>query len=186
MRATKIQSILMIAIIISASSCSEQPLSGNWKLTQLVVMDGPNLNNRVTLDLSDPDKMKSYLYEEAIKVQDLLPDSSDITKEEIKSFIDKHVESFQNASMKLMGDNSFYMNSYGLIVPTSIPGWHFGDSLEGMWTKSGDTLIMSTGDETQSYKWKFKILKATNKELNVREVFDGFEGNGNELRFIRK
>jgi hypothetical protein len=149
-------------------------------------MDVSHQKKEVTLDLTDPEKMKSYLYEEAVKVQGLLPDSGDTSKEEIKSFIDKYVETFQNTSMKLIGDNSFYMNSFGLIVPTSIPGWHFGDSLEGSWAKSGDTLILSTGDESQSYKWKFKILQLTNKELKLQEFFDGFDGRGNELRFVRQ
>jgi hypothetical protein len=197
MRPTFIKPIVIIAIVITATSCSEQSLQGKWKLRQIDVMDISHQKKEVTLDLTDPEKMKSFLYEQNLpKEQDLKPGTGDTSNNEyidttidlnaMKADIDKFVESTLNTSMTLEKDKSFFMNSYGLIVPTALPGWHFGDSLKGSWTKSGDTLILSTGAETQRYQWKFKILQLTNKELKLREVFDGFDGKGNELRFVRQ
>ena len=88
--------------------------------------------------------------------------------------------------MTLTANNKFYMRSNGLIVPTAVPGWHFGDTVQGEWTRNKDTLLLSIGDDKHSYKWKFKILQVTNKDLKLQEVFDVFEGSGNVLWFVRR
>ena len=104
----------------------------------------------------------------------------------IRDDIDKYVASALSTNMILKSDNKFYMQSNGLIVPTAVPGWHFGDTLQGTWTKVKDTLILSIGDDKQGYKWKFKVLQVTTKNLKLQELFDGFEGRGNELRCVRQ
>jgi hypothetical protein len=88
--------------------------------------------------------------------------------------------------MTLKSDNKFSMRSNGLIVPNAVPGWHFGDTLQGRWTKVKDKLVLSVGDDKHSYKWIFKVLQLTSKDLTLQELFDGFEGRGNELRFVRQ
>jgi hypothetical protein len=142
--------------------------------------------------------MKAVLYEASIPKEDVEIDSinlfdedgieidTSINIEEIKADIDKYVASSLNTSMTLKNGNKFLMRSNGLIVPNAVPGWHFGDTLEGRWTKVKDTLVLSVGDDKLGYKWKFKVLQLTNKNLTLQELFDGFEGRGNELRFIRE
>jgi len=88
--------------------------------------------------------------------------------------------------MTLTADNEFYMRSNGWIVPTAVPGWYFGDTAEGRWTRNKDTLVLTIGDNRQGYTLKFKILQATHKDLKLQEVFDGFERKGNELKFVRQ
>jgi hypothetical protein len=198
MRLTTIQILLLFSAIILTTSCSGQSLSGRWKLKQVDLMDVPNQTKKFTIDLSKPDKMKALLYEanipeENIKVDSLSLDNDEdnsidtsLDVDEMKADIDKYVASAINTSMMLKSDNKFYMRSNGLIVPTAVPGWHFGDTLQGRWTKVKDTLVLSIGDDKQGYKWKFKVLQVTSRDLKLQEVFDGFEGRGNELRFVRQ
>jgi len=199
MRLTTIQSLLLILVIILITSCSGQSLSGQWKLRQVDMMDVPNQRKQFTLDLTKPEKMKTDLYEASLlKEQGLKTDSINALNDEIddmvttvdvstmKAEIEKFVTSAINTSLTLRSDNKFYMKSNGLIVPTAAPGWHFGDTLQGKWIKNKDTLVLSIGDNKQDYTWKFKILQVTNKDLRIQEIFDGFEGRGNELGFIRQ
>ena len=78
------------------------------------------------------------------------------------------------------------MVSNGLIVPTAIPGWHFGDTVQGKWTKTNDTLILTTGEEKLVYKWNFKILLATDKDLKLQQVYENYKGKVNELWFVQQ
>ena len=162
-------------------------------------MDVPHQKKQFTLDLSSPDKMKAVLYEANLANEEVPEidtigalsnetDDIDTTVNESarKADIDKFVTSSLNTSMKLKANNSFYMVSNGLIVPNAVPGWHFGDTLQGQWRKNKDTLVLTIGDDRQGYKWKFKILSFSNKDLKLQEVFEGFEGRGNELRFVRQ
>ena len=142
--------------------------------------------------------MKALLYEANIPKEDMKADSLSVFDEDESSMdttvdvnamraeIDKYVASALSTNMTLKSDNQFYMRSNGLIVPTAVPGWHFGDTLQGRWTKVKDTLVLSVGDDKQGYKWKFKVLQVTSKDLKLQEMFEGFEGRGNELRFVRQ
>jgi hypothetical protein len=199
MRPSTIQLLLLISIIILTTSCSGQSLSGRWKLRQVDLMDVPHQTKQFTIDLSKPDKMKAVLYEATIPKKRAINtdsigslsyeiDDIDTTVEVItmKTDIDKYVASSFSTSMTLKADNKFYMISNGLIVPNAVPGGHFGDTLKGKWTKNKDTLVLTIGADQLEYKWKFKILQVTNKDLKLQEVFDGFEGRGNELRFVRQ
>jgi len=160
-------------------------------------MDVPNQKKRITLDLTKPDKMKTDLYKESIP-EELQANSTNTSNKEaggqynitdvnkIKADIDKWVTTTLQTSMTLDRDNRFNMKSNGLIVPTVTAGWHFGDSLQGKWATNKDTLVLSIGDDIQSYTWKYKIIELSKKDLKLQELFDGFEGRGNELRFVRE
>ena len=104
----------------------------------------------------------------------------------LKADIDRYVMSSLNTNMTITADNSFSMRSNWLIVPTAVPGWHFGDTLLGRWTRTKDTLRLSVGDDRHRYTWKFKILQLSGTDLTLQELFDGFERRGNELRFTRQ
>jgi hypothetical protein len=197
MRLTTIQILLLFSATIQTTSCSGQSLSGRWKLQQVDLIDVHNQAKKFTIDLTKPEKMKTLLYEANIPEENIMVDSLSLDDEEngidtsrnvneMKADIDKYVAASLNTSMTLKSDNKFYMNSNGLIVPTAVPGWHFGDTLSGRWTKVKDTLVLSIGDGKQGYKWRFKVLQVTSKDLKLQEVFDGFEGRGNELRFVRQ
>lgn len=198
MKLTTTQLLLLFCVFILTTSCSGQSLSGKWKLQQVDLIEVPNQTKKFTIDLTQPDKVKALLYEanipqgemkaDSLSVFDKDKSSIDTTVDinEMRADIDKYVASFLTTNMTLKSDNTFYMKSNGLIVPTAVPGWHFGDTLQGRWTKEKDTLVLSIGDDKQGYKWKFKVLQVTSKDLKLQEVFDGFEGRGNELRFVRQ
>ena len=189
--------IIVYAIAFLVTSCSEQSIHGKWKLREVDLMDVPSQKKRITLDLTKPDKMKTELYEESIP-EELRAKSLNTSNKEtggldtisgadkIKADIEKWVTAALQTSMTLERDNRFNMKSNGLIVPTVTAGWHFGDSLQGNWATHKDTLVLSIGNDTQSYTWKYKIIQLTKKDLKLQELFDGFEGRGNELRFARE
>ena len=186
-----------VSIFVVVTSCKNQSLSGQWKLRQVDLIDVPNQKSRFTIDFTQPEQMRAYLYKANLPEINMERDtSSDLNNEAIdmdttmdvdamRADIDQYVASSLDANMKLGDDHQFYMKSNGWIVPTAVPGWHFGDSIQGSWATIQDTLIFSIGDNSQDYKWKFKILQVTDKDLRLQEVFDGFEGRGNELRFVR-
>ena len=198
MKLTTTQIILLFGVLILTTSCSGQSLSGKWKLQQVDLIDVPTQTKKVTIDLTKPDKMKALLYEANIPKEDMKVDSLSVFDDNengmdttvglnaMAADIDNYVAASLNTNMTLKSDSKFYMRSNGLIVPNAVPGWHFGDTLQGRWTKVKDTLVLSIGDDKQGYKWKFKVLQVTSKDLKLQEVFDGFEGRGNELRFFRQ
>ena len=198
MKLTTTQIILLFSVLMLTTSCSGQSLSGKWKLQQVDLIDVPSQTKKFTIDLTKPDKMKALLHEANIPKEVMKVDSLSVFDDnendmdttvdlnEMRADIDNYVDASLNTNMTLKSDNKFYMRSNGLIVPNAVPGWHFGDTLQGRWTKVKDTLVLSIGDDKQGYKWKFKVLQVTSKDLKLQELFDGFEGRGNELRFVRQ
>ena len=184
MRPTTILSFLLIAIIILTTSCSRQTLSGQWKLQQVEVFDVPHQKKLFSLDLTKPEKIKADLFKDFQR--QAKEEGEDIDTAEIKADINKTVVSYLQAKMTLSDNHQFQIVSNGLIVPTAVPGWHSGDTISGKWTKNNDTLVLFIGDDKHSHSWKFKILQATSKDLELGEIFENLDGKGRELWFIRQ
>jgi hypothetical protein len=182
MRLTTIQ--LLLIVIFLTTSCARQGLSGNWKLQRVEIMDVPHQKKIFTLDLTRPEKIKADMYKD--HQQQALAEGSGIDSTELMTDINKTVSSYLQARLILDDDNQFRATGGGLIIPSAIPGWHFGDSSQGRWTKTNDTLLLFIGDDSQGYTSKFKILKVTGKDLKLQEIFENFEGKGNELFFVRQ
>jgi hypothetical protein len=144
-----------------------------------------------TIDLSKPDKVKKDMFSSFL--QEPQEEGDEIDTAEVKADIDNTVASYLKAGLTLTDDNKFRMVSNGLIVPASIPGWHFGDTLEGEWAKTNDVLTFSVGENEQGYTWKFKILHVTSKRLRLQEISQGAIGTNNmlnssinEIEFVRE
>jgi len=185
--------LLLLLTIVLATACSEQTLVGKWKLEQIDLMDIPHQTKRFTLDLTQPEKMKTLLYEENLPGIDVKADTINnldkgeaIDPDKMKAQIDQYVMTALNTGMTLDQDQKFYIISNGLVVPVTEPGWHFGEKLQGTWSRVKDTLVLSIGDGSMGYQWKYRIIQLTDNHLDLQEVFDGFSGKGNELRFVRK
>lgn len=184
---------LIVPLLFLIPSCSEPSLPGKWKLRRMDIMDLPNQRRQLTLDLNDPDQMKAALYK-ADQSRDVRSSGTDrgamdtvdsAAAGKRKAGIDSFVNSALHTAMTLERNKRFFMRSNGLIV-CSVPGWHFGDSLEGSWMRKDDTLVLVTGEGEQGYTWKFVIRQLTNKALELQGVFDGFEGRGNAFWFVRQ
>ncbi len=172
------------------ASCSGQSLTGRWKVQKVKLLDMMHTKN-FTIDLTKPDKVKKDMLSSFF--QEPQEEGFEIDTAEIKADIDKTVVAYQKAELTLMDNKIFDMVSNGLLVLTSVPGWHFGDSLTGTWTKSNDLLTLSIGDNNQGYQWKFKILQLTSKNLKLQQISQGakdtndmLDGPENEIEFKRQ
>jgi hypothetical protein len=184
MKPATIQSSLLFAIMVLTSSCSGQILVGQWKLQQVKVFDVPHHRKMYTLDLTRPDKIKADLFKDF--QQQAKEEGGEIDTAEVKTDINQTVASYLKSKMTLSANYEFRIVSNGLIVPTAVPGWHFGDTLQGKWIKKNDTLVLSIGDSDHGHRWKFKMLQATGDILRLRELFEPLEGKENELWFVRQ
>lgn len=182
MRLTTVQLFLIITFL--AASCARQGLTGNWKLQQVDIMDVPHQKKIFTLDLTQPDKMKTDLFKN--HQQQALEDGHVMDSAELMADINRTVASYLQARLILEDNNQFKVTGNGLIIPIAIPGWHFGDSSQGKWTRTKDTLALFIGDDRQGHTSKFRILQVTDKNLKLEEIFENFEGKGNGLFFVRQ
>ena len=79
------------------------------------------------------------------------------------------------------------MESFGLIIPTALPGWHFGDTLIGKWKiNKSNYLVLTLGDNEDSYTSFYKIIKFTKDRLTIGQTN---ENNGEpflKIEFVRQ
>jgi hypothetical protein len=189
MRLPGVQIYLLIALFTMTASCCGQSLTGHWKVQKVKLVDMMH-HNTFTVDLTKPDKVKKDMLSSFFK--EPKEEGVRIDTAEIRADIQKKATAYQKGQLTLSGNNKFNMVSNGLIVPTSLPGRHFGNSLTGMWTKSKDLLTLSTGNQNQGYRSKFKILQLTGKSLKLQQISQGFKGNEmlegskNEIEFVRQ
>jgi hypothetical protein len=175
----------LFAVLILLAACSRKPsITGEWQLKELRPPDKMS-RSALKLDVSHPDSMEKQL---RTLFEERFP-GEDYDGEEIKSEIDSIVASAQIASLRLSSNREFGLNSYGLIVPTAVPGWSFGDRLLGEWDLKKDTLSLTVGDEEINYTFRYLVLEKSSKTLKLRELEGDGLGNftpGIEITFSRR
>lgn len=92
---------------------------------------------------------------------------------------------FDSARLVFKSDSTIYMNSNGLIIPTAVPGWHFGDKVEGKWTQHVKRLKFIIGDNKVNYPFFYKIIKQTNDSLILGMTNEDYEETSMILEFTR-
>jgi hypothetical protein len=178
-----IHSCLLIGLTIVVTSCSDQSISGHWKVQKIKLEDRIR-DTTFTVDLTKPEQVKTDMFN--LIIQEHWQEGHPMDSINMKADINAIVESYLKSGLSLKENNRFDMRSHGLIIPKAIPGWNFGDSLQGKWAKQNDTLILSVGDHEDVYTWKFRILETNRKEMRLKEIFENSEDHGNELWFVKQ
>ena len=175
-------------LIIGFCSCkNEKSLIGNWKTTKVSFHDIKSKSTFTIYDRNNEDSIKENL------VQKYLNQSSSDSNEygnnttELRKELDKDFLKFKNSNLILETDSTFYMQSFGLIVPRTEPGWHFGDTLSGKWSHNNNmTLKLQLGDITISHPFFFKITKLTYDSLAISMTDESYGDPFVDIEFARQ
>ena len=132
---------LVIVGFFSCVSREQDSLIGEWKPVKVIVYDAFNNTTSVLFDKDNQETAKRNLLNEYISKS---KNDSDV----IESKLDKDFLRFDSASLTFKKDSTIFIENYGLIIPTTIPGWAFGEKLGGRWTQSGEKLKLLIGEST--------------------------------------
>jgi hypothetical protein len=119
----------LFAFCLVLASCSRSKITGEWKMTECRLVDARNDRNVFQIDLNDLQKTRKELLLGAS--QGLVSDDPADSLGNIDPIVDELLEDAKTAGFELRDNGEFLMVSKGLIVPTAVPGWHFGDSIAG-------------------------------------------------------
>ncbi len=183
-----LNAICTVLILISCGGAKEIHLAGTWKPTKVTYIGQMNYDGPVVIyDEQNNDSIKlhtlrRYLSEKnvdsALFIIDTVKFKTDLANEFLK---------YDSSKLILFKDSSFFMKSFGLIVPTAEPSWHFGDTLAGKWLQNEkDFLTLQTGDEKLSYRFLYKIITLTKDKLILGQTIGKADEPHIKLEFSRK
>ena len=183
----QISKTVILILAICLSSCRQDKIIGIWKPVSDKISDKLDSSTSFEINLAQTDSLKSALLEERFGLQEE-DELSPIDTAAIILEIDSTIAHFRSAYLQLNNDTSFLMVSNGFIIPTAMPGWHFGDSLFGNWSKHDSTLTLNFGDEDNNFSLKYHVLKLGNDSLVLREKQYGREAVGvnREITFVKE
>jgi hypothetical protein len=133
--------ILFLSLLIvfsSRSSNGQTSLIGEWKPVKVSVY---NAFNNTTVISYDENKKKSS------------------KKDNLKQL--------DSARLIFKNDSTIIIDSYGLLIPTAVSGWRFGDKIGGKWIQEKSTVKFLIGDDKLNYPFFYKIIKETDDSLTL-------------------
>jgi hypothetical protein len=174
---------LYIFLPVLLLSCTQDNLIGTWKPVSTRFISKMQKDKTPVFDLIKTDSLRSVLYAEILQNQEPgATDTAAILKE-----VDATIKHWQGSSVTINSDTTFFMVSNGFIFPVAIPGWHFGDTLTGSWSKKNADLTLSIGDETHGFSVRYQIMKLDKDSLILREILFGTNGEPTrEITFQKK
>ena len=163
----KIIGILFLLFVFSCRQ-NEDHLIGRWKVVAGRFKGGLQWETPFFADLTKPDSLRLEFFNRMTK--DLaLQGSTSIDSNTLMRQVDSMITYYRGASLVLKQDSSFEMFNNGFIIPNVIPGWHFGDTLGGTWSKQKESLILHIGNDKRFASLQFRILKFDKESLTLRE-----------------
>ena len=171
--------IIILSIAITCSCKNQKSLIGNWDTTSVSFHDYMSKSNFTIYDRNNQDVVKEMLLKKYLEQKG--DDSSGL-----KEKLDKDFLKYNSSNLILETDSSFFMKSFGIIIPTTEPGWHFGDTLAGKWTHYGNnTLKLEIGDIGINHPFFFKINKLTYDSLNISMTDESYMNPYINIQFVR-
>lgn len=185
-RTLKIPSLISLAVLLF--SCNDRNnLIGEWKPVSIKFLNQLEWQKPSTVDLTNTDSLRIILIKE--RLNELNEENSNelVDSLEVAKRIDSAISYYQQASLTLKSDKSFVMISNSIILPSAIPGWHFGDTLMGKWTQKNDSLTLTVGDNETHFDFQYTIAQPNQNLIILKEVSYGKEmGPHQQITFKRK
>lgn len=178
--------LILLVPWISCSSNRKVSLIGEWKPVKVsyynsidkITFGVYNNGNNDSIKLFALKKYISQVNEDSTIIK---PDTS-----EFKNDLEKKYLKYDSSKLILKKDSTFYMYSFGLIIPTVEPGWHFGDQLAGNWTqKENRFLELTIGDELINRPFFYKIIKHTADSLILGQTNEDYSDVYLKYEFVR-
>lgn len=176
-------------------------LSGEWKPIKVTVYNAFSNATSVLYDINNlrgvkENLLKQYLSKWQIDSNNLENGSaafnSGLDKEfsrldtvNFKTKLNTDFIKFDSARLVFKEDSTLYINSYGLIIPTAVPGWHFGDKVRGKWAQNQNELKFTIGDNKINYPFFYKIIKHSSDSLILGMTTESYEEMYMTLEFTR-
>ena len=94
---------------------------------------------------------------------------------------------YDHSRLILKNDSTFFMESFGVIVPTVEPGWYYGDTLIGNWTFSNDrNLKLTIGARSIKRSFYYKVIKNTKDSLLISQTDENYNDPFLDFAFIHQ
>ena len=155
-------------------------LIGQWKPVKASIYNAFSKTTFVYYDKNNQELVKEKLLSQYA--------SGDLKTMETKDFKNKlnsDFLKFDSAKIFFKNDSTVIVNSYGLIIPTAVPGWHFGDKVAGKWTQEKHKVKLAIGNSQVNYPFFYKIIEQTNDRLILGMTNEDYGENHMILEFIR-
>ncbi len=180
--------ICAVLILMSCGAPKEIFLAGTWKPTKVSHIGQMNYDSlEVIYDEQNNDSIKANALRRYISEKNV--DSAFFIIDTLKFKADIAVEflKYDSSILILFKDSTFFMKSFGIIIPIAQPGWHFGDTLAGKWWQiEKEFLIMQIGDEKLSNQFLYKIISLTKDKLILGQTIGKADDPHMKLEFSRK
>jgi len=182
------RSLLLFFIIVfsSCSSLEHTSVIGEWVPIKVTSYNAFSNATSVAYERNSQESVKEKLFKQDVSESE--SDSEDIEGLDttaIRNQIDNDFLRFDAARLVFKNDSTVIVNSYGLIIPTAVPGWHFGDIIGGTWTQSKNKLKMVIRDDKVNYPFYYEIITLTRDSLVLGMTNEHYEKTYMTLAFIR-
>ena len=171
--------ILFLSLLIVFDSCSstgQTSLIGEWKPVKVSVYNVFSKTTSVYYDKNNQESVKEKLLSQyVLQSADDSEDFEAMDTIDFRNKLDSDFLKFDSARIFFKDDSTVIVNSYGLIIPTAFPGWHFGDKVAGKWTQEKSRLKLMIGDSQVNYPFFYKIIKQTNDGLVLGFTNEDYE-----------
>lgn len=177
----------LIILLISCSSNKRPSLTGKWIPVKVSYGNSIDKKYITVYHRNNNEVIKSLRFKDYISQEN--EDSEIITLDTFKFRVELNTEylNFDAAQLTLNVDSTFDVVSFGLIVPVSIPGFHFGDKFFGKWKNKGDSsLRLAIGDDINYYPLFYKIIRHTSDTLIINQTREDGSEVFQEIEFTRK
>ena len=177
--------LLLFTFFFFNFSFGQTNIVGIWKTTRVSYYDIFSKTKKLIYDFEKTDSIKKELYNQYLNHDTTDNEYVKYDTVKFKTELETNFKKFQLTRLEFRKNNSFYMISNGLIIPTVEPGWHFGDKLIGKWSKT-KTLKLMIGTRKINRIFVYKIKELNNNKLVLAQTFGNDEEIFNEIIFVKE
>ena len=179
---------LILIFFIFFTGCISQKenyIVGEWKTTKAIyhTTEGPlTIYERGVKGLTKEMLLNKHLSKLA---NEWLLNTFDSIR--FKNKLENEFLSYDHSGLILKNDSTFFMESFGVIVPPVEPGWDYGDTLIGNWTFNNDiNLKLTIGARSIKRSFYYKVIKNTKDSLLISQTDENYNDPFLDLAFIHQ
>ena len=177
--------LFISVFFISCFSFGQVTIIGKWKLVKVSYIDHFTKSVNTIYEVGKSDSIKKELLR--IYSTQKNQDSGFINIDTVafKAKLNRDFKNYQLANLQFKKASIFIMKSFGLIIPSSQPGWHFADLLSGNWASTKTTLKLTLGNKEIENTFFYKIIELSKNRLIIGQTGDDYAEHFNEITFVR-
>lgn len=158
---------------------SEAQIAGIWKIRKATIAKTRS-GQSLTIDLADLKKSQ----------KDIETFFSKKYREEggfgVAGQAGQILSSLRRTRLSFLDSQRFFMETYGMMIPKVIPGYHFGDTVSGKWSLEDKMLTLSIGQNPNGPSFRYRIVAQHNNLLTLAMIVSPEGEEGEEYILVRE